>query len=210
MGICLPTGDWKSKLQLFSRDDAARQRVERLLLRPGNLEFRILANPRDNTIERAMKDPKKSELFDSTGKRLAWWAPVKAGNSRQFTGSRIARRTVEKDEEEITQVLVLDDPYNIANKHLAAAKAGVDSSGDPCVEFSMRPDGAKRLAKLAGKHDFRLGIILDGQLQSAPSIRSVVSDHGQITGVFTKQNVADLADILNAGPLPMRLRLANP
>jgi len=57
---------------------------------------------------------------------------------------------------------------------------------------------------------YKLGIILDGELQSAPSIRSVISNRGEITGTFTKQDVSDLADILNAGSLPMRLRLVSP
>jgi serine/threonine protein kinase/preprotein translocase subunit SecD len=208
-------------VELFNRDDAVRQRVERLLLHPGKLEFRVLANTRDNKdlVDRAMKEPKKAEVLDPAGKRLAWWTPVKAGEERVFAGySDIARRTREKDDEEITEVLVLADPYNVTGKHLTQANAGVDPAGQPCVEFSLNAAGGKRLAKLtgehlpdkSGKHVCKLGIILDGQLQSAPAIQNAISEHGQITGVFTKQDVADLADILNAGSLPMRLRLVNP
>ncbi|MGA7702820.1 MAG: efflux RND transporter permease subunit [Thermoguttaceae bacterium] len=208
-------------VELFNRDDAVRQRVERLLLHPGKLEFRVLANTHDNKdlIERAMKEPKKAEVLDPAGKRLAWWAPVKAGEERVFASySDIARRTREKDDEEITEVLVLADPYNVTGKYLAQAKAGVDPAGKPCVAFSLNAAGGKRLAKLTGEHlpdksgkyTWKLGVILDGQLQSAPAIQSVISDHGQISGIFSKQDVADLADILNAGSLPMRLRLVNP
>ena len=202
-------------------NDADKKRVERLLLHPGNLEFRILANTHDNKdlIDRAMKEPHLSRVSDPKGKLLAGWAPVKPGNERIFTTySDIARRTLEQHEEEITEVLVLTDPYNVTGKYITQAKAGVDPSGNPCVEFSLKPAGAKRFSKLtgehlpdeSGKHSCKLGIMFAGQLLSAPSIRSVISSSGQITGVFTKQDVADLADILNSGPLPMRLRLVNP
>ncbi len=217
----LGPGTLQVLVELSTRDNAARQRVERLLLHPGTLEFRVLANTHDNKdlIERAMKEPKKSELLDPAGKRLAWWAPVKPGEERVFIGyPDIARRTREKGDEQITEVLVVADPYNVTGEDLTRAKAAVDSAGKPCVEFSLKTGGAKRLAKLtgehlpdkSGKHTCKLGIILDGQLQSAPSIRSVISDRGEITGVFTKQDVADMADVLNSGPLPIRLRLVNP
>ncbi len=54
---------------------------------------------------------------------------------------------------------------------------------------------------------YQLGIILDGKLYSAPNIISTITDNGQISGNFTKEEAADLADILSAGSLPVRLRL---
>ena len=49
--------------------------------RTGNLEFRILANQRNDKelIERAMADPSKRQVLDSQGNLLAWWVPVKEG-----------------------------------------------------------------------------------------------------------------------------------
>jgi preprotein translocase subunit SecD len=50
-----------------------------------------------------------------------------------------------------------------------------------------------------------LGIILDGKLYSAPSIIWTITNNGQITGNFTKEEAADIVDVLNAGSLPVKL-----
>ena len=52
---------------------------------------------------------------------------------------------------------------------------------------------------------YKLGIVLDGELYSAPSIQSTIYDRGQITGNFTKAEVEKLVDVLNAGALPATL-----
>jgi SecD/SecF fusion protein len=113
---------------------------------------------------------------------------------------------------------VVADPYNVTGKHLTQAMAAADNEGRPYLEFTFDDAGGQLFAKLTAEHlpdkkfgsPYHLGIILDGQLQSAPSIQSVISDRGEITGVFTKQDVSDMADTLNAGSLPMRLRLVSP
>ena len=52
---------------------------------------------------------------------------------------------------------------------------------------------------------YKLGIVLDGELYSAPGIQSTIFDHGEITGEFTKEQVQDLVNVLNAGSLPAAL-----
>ena len=73
--------DGRIEVASLRRNDADRQRVERLLARPArwssaswqaSVTIRI-------SIERAEKDQSKAEVLDASGKRLAWWAPVKAG-----------------------------------------------------------------------------------------------------------------------------------
>ncbi|MBT6055352.1 MAG: protein translocase subunit SecD, partial [Planctomycetaceae bacterium] len=60
------------------------------------------------------------------------------------------------------------------------------------------PDPANRLLS-------RLGIVLDGVLLSAPTIRSTISSDGQITGSFKQEDVEFLVGVLNAGSLPAAL-----
>ena len=52
-----------------------------------------------------------------------------------------------------------------------------------------------------------LAIILDGELISAPQIRSEIGSSGQITGHFDLQSAKQLADDLNAGALPAPLKI---
>ena len=220
-GISLAGESLSINVTLFHRNDADRRRVERLLLHPGELEFRILANTRDNKdlIDRALKQPKKSEVLDSSGERLAWWAPVRAGDERSFVAAHdIARRTQKRGKNEITEVLVLADPYSVTDEYLSRAKVGADSAGKPCIEFTLCEAGGKLFGKLTSEHlpdkktglSRKLGIILDGELLSAPAIQSTIYSRGIITGLFTDQDASDIADILNAGSLPMRLRLVTP
>jgi hypothetical protein len=206
------------EIALLRRNDADRQRVERLLASPGTLEFRILANNQKNkdVIERALKELPKGEVLDASGKRLAWWVPVRAKEETSIANtSDIARRTRKQGGHEIMEVLVVPDSYNVTGKYLTRVGTGNDNNGRPHLTFTFNDTGGKLFAKFTGDHlpdksgefTYKLGIILDGELYSAPSIQSVISNQGQISGAFTKQEVSDMADILNAGALPVRLRL---
>ena len=190
----------------------------KLLARPGTLEFRILANTRDDkaVIERARREESKDEVLDASGKKLAWWVPVKADEAKSLVHYRdIALRTKKKDHREVAEVLVVPDAQNVTGDYLTRVTAGVDRNGRPDVSFTFNKAGGQLFGKLTGEHlpdrttDFRyeLGIILDGELFSAPTVISTIYDKGVITGTFTKDEVSDLANVLNAGSLPVRLRL---
>ena len=211
--------DGRIEVALLHRNDADRQRVERLLARPGTLEFRILASKRHDkgVIERAQKDQSKAEVLDASGKRLAWWAPVKAGEERSFANDPdTARRTRKADNREITEILVVTDPCNVTGAYLAKAGASDSGHGYPCLKFTLNDAGGKLFAKLTGDHlpdratnfKYKLGIILDGELFSAPFIMARISNMGEISGSFTWEQLSDLADALNAGSLPVRIRLS--
>jgi len=210
--------DGRIEVALLHNNDAYRQRVERLLASPGTLEFRILASNRQDkaVIEQARRDQSKAEVLDPSGKRLAWWVPVKAGEENSLASDPdVARRSKKQDHPDIAEILVVTDSCNVTGAYLAKAEASADNSGHPCINFTFNDAGGKLFAKLTGDHlpdvstnfRYRLGIILDGELCSAPSIQSVISNRGVITGSFSKEQVADLADTLNAGSLPVRIRL---
>ncbi len=197
-------------------EEAEVQRIERIISRAGNLEFRILANNRNDkeVIERALAEPSKMQIFDSSGNLLAWWVPVKSGEERSFASySEIARRTRKMGEREITEILVVSDIYNVTGGYLTRAEAGTDRKGQPCVNFTFNNDGGQLFGKLTGDNlpdkltdfTYKLGIILDGELYSAPLIQSTIYDRGEITGSFTAQEVQELVNVLNAGSLPAAL-----
>lgn len=208
------------EVALLRASETDRQRVYRLLERQGTLEFRILADNRHDAeiIKQAQKDPSKTEVLDASGKRLAWWVAEGPGQKESFAhDEHITRRTSTRDSHKVTDVLVVTDSCNVTGAYLTKADAGMDSNGWPCIEFTLDEAGGKLFAKLTGGHlpdnsgmRYRLGIILDGEIQSAPSVISTISQRGQITGNFTKEEVLNLAATLNAGSLPVRLRLLQP
>ncbi|MGD0899264.1 MAG: hypothetical protein ABR915_15615, partial [Thermoguttaceae bacterium] len=207
-----------TRIEVALLGNVDRQRVERLLARPGTLEFRVLADKRKDkaVIEQAQKDPSKAEVLDAAGKRLAWWVPVRTreakGLAAYIDASWLTRKGARDEDKD---VLVVADPYNVTGEYLTKAEAATDNNGHPCVGFTFNDAGGQLFAKLTGDHlpdksghvTYKLGIILDGELYSAPFIQSVISNRGQITGNFTKAEVAEIVDALNLGSLPLRLRL---
>lgn len=76
--------------------------------------------------------------------------------------------------------------------------------GSPGISMTMNPDGTGKFRRVTGANVGRsLAIVLDGKVQSAPSIRDrIPSGRAQITGSFTDQEAQDLAIVLRAGALP--------
>lgn len=206
------------EVAVYDVGDKATRRVEQLLQRAGTLEFRILANDRDNKqlIDLALADPSRTQICDEKGDLLAWWVPVKAGEEKSFASySGIARRTRKQDDREIVEILVLKDVYDVTGKYLTRADAGSDRKGQPCINFMFNSTGGLLFSRLTEDNlpdkvtnfTYKLGIILDGQLFSAPAVQGVIGERGEITGSFTVQEVKDLVSVLNAGTMEARIRL---
>jgi SecD/SecF fusion protein len=80
--------------------------------------------------------------------------------------------------------------------------------GEPQIEFQLNDDGAKRFGEVTRNNiNQRLAIVLDGELYSAPSIRSPIeTGSGEITGHFTVEQAQELANVLQ-NPLRAPLRI---
>ncbi len=163
------------EVALLRPNVADRMRVERLLSRPGMLEFRILATPQKDrsAIELARKET-WTIVGDAAKMGVARWVPVKEGKEKAFTttAETVSRKSFQNSD--ITEVLVMPDPYNITDAYITKANVESDPNG-PCIGFTLNDAGEKLLAKLTGEHlpdrsgnvYSRLGIILDGELISA-------------------------------------------
>ncbi len=82
-----------------------------------------------------------------------------------------------------------------------------NNQGQYYVAFEMQPDGAKQMGELTGKNvNRKMGIILDGNVMSAPNIQSEITDSGTITfgrmGPEAKDYGKLLATTLQSGALP--------
>ena len=201
--------DGRPRIEIAVMDDKAATRVERLMKHSGTLEFRILANKVDHKaiVEQAQRDPSAKEVRDASKKLLAWWIPIRPGEA-----GNVSVPAVERNKGDSREVLVVNDPYAVTGQYLVRATVKQDN-GQPCIEFELNDQGGLLFTSLTGDNlpdknqRRRLGIILDGQLHSAPTIQSKIGARGQISGSFTKQEAADLVDVLNSGSLPLPLRL---
>ena len=190
-------------------------RLKRILGRVGAVQFRILANQRDDKtlIERAVHDD-GAEVRNDQGELLAWWVPVAEGQEADLRKySEIPLRTVERDGRKITEVLVMNDDFNVTGAHIVRATAGANLAGQRHAQYHLDPAGGRLLGSLtsgkvpgeAGSFTRKLGIMVDGCLVSASPIKEAVFQNGEITGNYTQQQLRDLADVLDAGPLPKAL-----
>jgi preprotein translocase subunit SecD len=78
----------------------------------------------------------------------------------------------------------------------------------PAVSFEFGREGSRKFGELTEANiDKQLAIVLDNKVQSAPVIRSRITDKGQITGNFTVEEASDLAIVLRAGALPAPVKI---
>ena len=113
--------------------------------------------------------------------------PVTHGQEKDFaTGDAYRLRKTPKGE--VLEVLVLKDIYNVTGGYLTKAESDTDyQTGKPCVGFNFNSTGGQLFGQLTSTHrpdeqtdfHYRLGIILDGELYSAPRINGPITDHGR-------------------------------
>ena len=114
----------------------------------------------------------------------------------------------EKDGAEVTGRYRLG-PAQLTGRALKTARAEFDTtSGQWKVNFTLNERGSKEFDDLAAKNVNRqVAIVLDGVVQSAPTIQTAnFGGSGEITGSFTEREAKDLALVLRFGALPVELR----
>jgi len=96
---------------------------------------------------------------------------------------------------------------SITGKDLRSVRRSVDEWNNPAVSFTLNSDGARRFEKVTSENIGKpLAIVLDGKVQSAPTINARISDSGIIQGRFTIEEAEDLVVILKAGALPAGIK----
>ncbi|GLC26606.1 protein translocase subunit SecD [Roseisolibacter agri] len=105
---------------------------------------------------------------------------------------------------------VLDSRPIITGEYLTSARPAQDPTEGNLVQFELSREGGRRFQNETGKHlqDF-MAIVLDQRVITAPVIQSAIGNRGQITlGRGSLQDAQDLAIVLNAGALPVPLKVA--
>lgn len=101
-------------------------------------------------------------------------------------------------------------PTDLTGADLQKAQVVFDpKSGKPSVSIQFTQDGGEKFAKLTKANINKpIAIILDGAIISAPIVQQeIVGGIAQITGNFTLDAAKNLAIELNAGALPVPIRL---
>lgn len=120
----------------------------------------------------------------------------------------VARWLQTQDFDNIEVLMVINPKLDILGEDLAYAASTFDEKGAPAVAFTLTDMGSGRFRALTtnnapdGSRTRQLGIVLDDELLSAPSIQEPMNKNGRITGNFTRDQVDSLVQILKAGQLP--------
>ncbi|HQP42467.1 MAG TPA: protein translocase subunit SecD [Thermoanaerobaculales bacterium] len=114
-----------------------------------------------------------------------------------------------EDREDASGVVVGKDYYLlrkaaiVTGRDLRTARRGQGQFGEAVVNFYLVPAGGDKFAEFTGAHiGDPAAIVLDGNVISAPVIRSRIRDEGYIEGNFSIETAEDLALKLRAGALP--------
>ena len=105
---------------------------------------------------------------------------------------------------------VVEQRVMVSGEDLVDAQPGFDAqTGEPVVNFRFNASGGRRFGLVTTQNVGRpFAIVLDGEVISAPVIRSAITGgSGQISGNFTVAEANDLAVLLRAGALPAPLNI---
>jgi len=114
------------------------------------------------------------------------------------------------------QQILYTDPYfkstNLTGKYLKKAELVFDQNTQkPMILLHFTDEGSRIFAELTEKNvGKKLAIYVDGNILSAPVVQEKISGgNAQITGEFTVKEAQELVRNLNAGALPVPIKLAS-
>ena len=161
----------------------------------------------------AVKDPDQAE---KTLKQVAVLeykiVPFDVMQKGDAANDALLQPNLDPKQKAAAELYVSKTAYDLSGKvvysgsELKAAQAGYDQGGKPDILFQTK-DPAKFGKLTSANIQKPLGIFLDHRYLSAPIIQSPIYDSGQITGQFTQEATITLANELNAGALPVSIKI---
>lgn len=115
-----------------------------------------------------------------------------------------------KEGEIIVDPTDLFKPTGLTGKEFKRASLEFDQrTGQPQIALQFDSEGSKKFAEITARNiGKRVAIFLDGQILSAPTVQTAITDgRAVITGQFTVNEAKDLVVRLNAGALPVPIKL---
>ena len=100
----------------------------------------------------------------------------------------------------------------LTGKYLKRAQVILGSqTGQPEISVEFNAEGAKLFEDITARNvGNRLGIFLDGELVSGPTVQQkIIGGQAVISGQFTAEEAKSLASLLNAGALPAPVELVS-
>jgi protein-export membrane protein SecD len=106
--------------------------------------------------------------------------------------------------------IVVERAPIVTGQHISQAEALNIGNGetDYQIAFRLNPEGAQRFGSwTAANINNYLAIVLNKQVRSVAYIKSQITDSGQISGRFTREQAEDIALVLESGNLPAAVEI---
>ncbi|WP_326676304.1 protein translocase subunit SecD [Streptomyces sp. NBC_01237] len=107
-------------------------------------------------------------------------------------------------------------PAEVSGSDVSDAQGAIDqTTGEWIVSMEFTSGGAKKFKTITSRLSQQqppmnqFAIVLDGEVVSAPSVRTALSANAQISGSFDQQSAEDLGNILSYGALPLTFEEAS-
>ncbi len=186
-------GAGSNRLALRVSGGLDAERIKRVLLAQGLLELRPVVSP---------SSPMPLKVYATRAEALA------AAGADKDVLPYVETLERAEGEAEPAQFLVVERTRIFTGQDLRDAEAqsysyATGDDGDYLISFTLKPEGAARLGSWTGANINRyVAVVLNGQVRSAPYIKSQITEDGQINGNFTKEQAEDVALTLRSGHLP--------
>ena len=138
--------------------------------------------------------------------------PAKSGDPYIFTGPQNREIDSIKQPEELLKEVVgvpKTKPILTGKDVLPNAKAIINPSMENVINIEFNRDGTKKFADFTRDHVGEyLAVFYDGRLLTCPVVRApILEGKAEVSGFRTLADARQAADFLNAGALPIPLRI---
>ena len=193
--VLRPVGDLSLEVQLPGEDAANNPDIMDALKKPAKLEFRQVhrtERPGETDREHALRSLPVDPML-GTASAISTYEVLTLRDVDSRTGEvRMNRYFVKKT-------------ADATGKIIKAASGRSDDGISFYVDMKFTDEGSKKFGDLTAKiaegnsrSVGQLAIVLDGKLQSAPTVREAIGGTGAtITGNFSREEVINLANVLN-------------
>ncbi|MFJ2375944.1 protein translocase subunit SecD [Streptomyces sp. NPDC087769] len=182
----------------------------------GALKTDTTPSPKASTTPKADATPSASAADEAAAAKLqkqfaALDCSSKASRAEAARGAKPTDTVVACSSEGDAKYVL--GPAQVSGTDVDSAKAAIDqTNGQWIVQMEFTKGGAKKFQKITSQlaqqqsPQNQFAIALDGEVVSAPSVRTALSANAEISGSFTQQSAEDLANVLSYGALPLSFK----
>lgn len=190
--------------------------AKRRIVVQATFEFRIVANEKYDA-DAILRAEEMLRAYVAGSEQIQApdgyeWMPLYKPD--EFDPGRLAESEMIAVKDGYVLTRIPNEVMRVTGSDIARAFDTVDGSFRPAIGFELSKLGARRFARLTrryqpedeGQFRYRLAIILDGKVVTAPAINAPIEDgKGIIEGDFLPSEVEEMIGFLSAAELPAQL-----